>query len=195
MPEMDGWGVLTELKNDPDLARIPVIMATFVDNPEHGFTLGASEYLSKPIDRKRLLEVLSRYRCSNPPCSVLLVEDDIDLRELMRRMLQQGGWTVIEADNGRIALDLLREHRPNLIVSDLMMPEMDGFDFIEAVRRHPSFCTIPIVVATAKDLSTEERRRLNGRVEQVLCKGQYTRDELLQEIGRRIESRIGTNPA
>ncbi len=192
MPEMDGWTVLTELKNDPDLSRIPVIMATFVDNPDHGFTLGASEYLSKPIDRKRLLDVLSRYRCPNPPCSVLLVEDDVDLRELMRRTLRQGGWNVMEADNGRTALDLLTMNRPSLIVTDLMMPEMDGFEFIETVRRDPSLCAIPIVVATAKDLSAEERHRINGRVEQVLCKGHYTREELLQEISRRIESTVGT---
>ena len=153
MPEMDGWAVLTALKADPELAPIPVIMATILDDKNMGFALGVTDYLTKPIDRARLTQLLQKYRCAHPPCPVLLVEDNAELRALMRRMLEQEGWVVAEAENGRVALDRVAENRPELIVLDLMMPEMDGFTFIEALRQHEAWRAIPIVVVTAKDLS------------------------------------------
>ncbi|HUL11023.1 MAG TPA: response regulator [Methylococcaceae bacterium] len=186
MPKMDGWAVLTALKADPELAPIPVIMATILDEENRGFALGATDFLTKPIDREHLAQLLQKYRCSHPPCPVLVVEDQADLRKLMRRMLEQEGWVVAEAENGRVALDRVAENRPELIVLDLMMPEMDGFSFLEALRQHAAWRSIPIVVVTVKDLTAEDHQRLNGYVQHIVHKGTRGREELLQELGERI---------
>jgi CheY-like chemotaxis protein len=188
MPGMDGWAVLEALKADPTLASIPVIMATFVDDKNMGFALGATDFLTKPIDRKYLAQLLKKYRCANPPCPVLVVEDQADLRELMRRMLEQEGWVVAEAETGRVALDRVAENRPELIVLDLMMPEMDGFSFIEALRQNLAWRSIPIVVVTAKDLTEEDRLRLNGYVQYIVDKGSHNQEDLLREVADRIAS-------
>ncbi len=191
MPGMDGWAVLTALKADPELAPIPVIMATILDEHNVGFALGATDFLTKPIDRERLASLLQKYRCAHPPCPVLVVEDHADLRALIRRMLEQEGWVVAEAENGRVALDRIAENRPELIVLDLMMPEMDGFSFLEALRQHAGWRAIPIIVVTAKDLSAEDHQRLNGYVQYIIHKGAYGREELLAELGDRIAACLG----
>jgi GAF domain-containing protein/CheY-like chemotaxis protein len=179
MPGLDGWAVLAALKADPDLADIPVIMLTMVDDRNLGYALGASDYLTKPLDRERLAAVLGKYRRDLP---VLVVDDDLPLRQLMRRILEREGFTVAEAENGRVALDRAREASPGLVVLDLMMPEMDGFEFVAEFRRHEPWRTIPIIVVTAKDVSDEDRARLNGGVERILEKGAYTREALLREV-------------
>jgi signal transduction histidine kinase/DNA-binding response OmpR family regulator len=188
MPGMDGWAVLGALKADPALASIPVIMATFVDDKNRGFALGATDFLTKPINRADLARVLKKFHDANPSCPVLIVEDQAGLRELMRRMLEQEGWVVAEAENGRVALDRVAENRPALIVLDLMMPEMDGFSFLEALRQRAPWRSIPIVVVTAKDLTEEDRQRLNGYVQYVVDKGSHDQEELLQEVADRIAS-------
>jgi PAS domain S-box-containing protein len=182
MPGMDGWAVLTALKADPELADIPVIMQTIVDDKHMGYALGATDYLTKPIDWQRLAGLLRKYSCSQPPCPVLVVEDDAAMREVLRRALEKEGWAVREAANGREALACMAEGRPELILLDLMMPEMDGFQFVDEVRRHQDWRSIPIVVVTAMDLTPDDRRRLNGYVEQILHKGVYSRERLLCEI-------------
>jgi len=182
MPGMDGWAVLTALKADAELADIPVVMLTIVNNQQMGYALGAADYLIKPVDWQRLSNVLQKYDCGQLPCSVLVVEDDVQTRALWRRMLEHAGWTVSEASNGHDGLTRLAERRPALILLDLMMPEMDGFQFVEEVRSHHAWRTIPIVVVTAKDLTEDDRCRLNGYVEQILQKGVYSRETLLREI-------------
>ena len=182
MPGMDGWTVLTRLKADRDLAQIPVIIVTIVDRHETGFALGAADYVTKPIDSDRLTQLLRKYKCKHPPCPILLVEDDAPTREMLRRTLEKAGWTVAEAHNGKMALASLPEVKPELIILDLMMPEMDGFEFLEQLRQNKDVQNVPIIVVTAKDLSEEERQRLNGRVKQVLQKGPYTREQLTHEI-------------
>ena len=182
MPDGDGWTVLTRLKADPDLADIPVIMLTIVDDKTMGYALGASDYLTKPIKRDRLISVLDKYRCQQPPCSVLVVEDDASIRDMMRRMLEKEAWTVTEAENGRVALERVAENQPELILLDLMIPEVDGFQFITQLRTTPAWYSIPIVVITAMDLTTEDRLRLNGHVEQILQKSAYSQDVLLQKV-------------
>jgi len=182
MPGMDGWEVLATLKSDPELAEIPVIMLTILDEQRIGFTLGASDYLTKPIDRSRLLAALERCGARSTGDGVLLVEDDAETRTMMRRTLERAGWPVIEAENGRVALERLAQRAPRLVLLDLMMPEMDGFDFLDALRRRPDHRTLPVIVVTAKDLTDDDRRRLNGGVQEILQKGAYGRDELLQTI-------------
>ena len=171
MPEMDGWSVLSALKSDAALRDIPVVMVTMLDDPERGFTLGAADYITKPVDRQHLSQILKKYTCPNPPCPVLMVEDDPATRSMTRKILEKEGWKVTEAEHGREALECMAQERPSLILLDLMMPEMDGFEFVERVRQHPEWRAIPIVVVTAKDLTARERQRLNGYVETILQQG------------------------
>ncbi|MBA2271738.1 MAG: response regulator [Chthoniobacterales bacterium] len=182
MPEMDGWSVLAELKADAELRDVPVIMLTMVDDPERGFSLGAADYATKPVDRARLSQILKKYTCANPPCPVLLVEDDVATRAVTRNILEKEGWRVSEAKNGKVALQKMEEERPTLILLDLMMPEMDGFEFADCVRQHPEWRSIPIVVLTAKDLTADDRRRLDGSVETILQKRSDSREALLTQV-------------
>jgi GAF domain-containing protein/DNA-binding response OmpR family regulator len=179
MPGMDGWAVLSALKADRNVADIPVVMLTIVDDKNLGYALGAADYLTKPIDRERLVAVLGKYRRDLP---VLVVDDDAEVRGLLRRMLEPAGYAVVEAENGRAALERLREIPPSVILLDLMMPEMDGFEFVAELRRHEGWRGVPIVVITAKDLTREDHERLNGYVQKILQKGAHGRDELLAEV-------------
>ncbi len=188
MPGMDGWAVLSALKAEAKLADIPVIMLTMVDEKALGYALGAAEYLTKPADRNRLLEILKR-RCGDRARGAALVaEDDPPTREMIRRTLEKGGWSVTEAANGREALACVAKEQPSLILLDLMMPEMDGFEFLAELRQHAEWRAIPVVVITAKELTAEDRLFLNGSmllsgcVKRVLQKGSFGRDELLQEV-------------
>jgi PAS domain S-box-containing protein len=190
MPGMDGWAVLSELKADPDLADIPVVMVTIVDNKNLGYALGAVDYLTKPIQRDRLLAILEKYCQSPQPATVLVVEDDAETREILRRLLEKTGVTVKEAENGRVALDRLAEGQPGLILLDLMMPEMDGFQFVDQVRQHAAWSAIPIVVVTAKSLTDDDRQRLNGYVAEIIQKDGKAQEELLADIGKMVKARL-----
>ncbi|GAB4429559.1 MAG: hypothetical protein OHK0015_13580 [Chloroflexi bacterium OHK40] len=186
MPTMDGWSVLAELKADPQLAAIPVIMLTMVDDKQRGFALGAAEYLMKPIEREHLVRVVSAI-CAPPEGDgtaphILVVEDDATTREMLRRLLEREGWVVSDAENGEVALGRMAEQRPDMILLDLMMPRMDGFELISALRSTTLWRSIPIVVLTAMDLSSADRLRLNGYVEKVLQKGAYHHEELLDDV-------------
>ena len=183
MPDMDGWSVLQELKSDPELAGIPVIMVTIVDEKQKGIALGASDYLNKPIDRARLAAILARYRSAVAATRrVLVVEDDAPTRLMMRRLLIGEGWKVAEAGDGREALARMGRERPDLILLDLMMPEMDGFEFLAACRKVPEFGGIPVIIVTAADLTAHDHRRLNGGVEHILQKAAFEQHELLAQI-------------
>jgi CheY-like chemotaxis protein len=188
MPGMDGWSVLAALKAEAALVDIPVVMLTMLDDRNLGYALGAADYLTKPIDRERLVAVLGRYRRDLP---VLVVDDDPNFRDLARRTLEREGYTVVEAENGRAALDRLRNAAPGVVLLDLMMPEMDGFDFVAAVRADSAWRSLPIVVITAKDLTPEDHERLNGYVARVLQKGALTRDALLGEVRDLVAASAG----
>jgi signal transduction histidine kinase/DNA-binding response OmpR family regulator len=183
MPDLDGWTVLAAIKGDPELADIPVILMTIVDEKNRGYSLGATDYMVKPIDRERLVGVL-RNICGAVGRQVLLVDDDDMMRRGMRLALEEDGWEVSEAENGRIALARLAETRPDIIMLDLMMPEMDGFEFLDEMRQRAEWRDIPVLVVTAKDLTAEDRARLNGGVERILQKS--GRDEMLGEVGRAL---------
>jgi CheY-like chemotaxis protein/anti-sigma regulatory factor (Ser/Thr protein kinase) len=182
MPDLDGWTVLAALKGDPELADIPVIFVTILDEKTRGYSLGAVDYLVKPIDRERLSQVLTRICGDRPSRRILLVEDDDITRRVTQHALEREGWSVTQAENGRVALVRMAENRPDAILLDLMMPEMDGFEFLAELRRHASWRDIPVLVLTAMDLTDVDRRRLNGEVERVMQKGAYDRDELLREV-------------
>ncbi len=182
MPRMDGWAVLRTLKADPELQHIPVIMLSMIDDRTRGYSLGAVDYLTKPVDRELLHKTLSRYYCTDGNCPVLLVEDDVEARSIMTHALEKNGWKVSEASNGQEALDMMADVQPRLILLDLMMPVMDGFGFLAEMRARPEWQDIPVIVITAKDLSNEDRSRLSGCVEEVLEKNAYSREQLLKQV-------------
>ncbi len=189
MPGMDGWSVLSALKADPALAEIPVVMVTMLDDSSLGYALGVSDYLTKPVERERLIVALHRcMRGVDRAGPVLIVEDDAPTREVLRRMLEREGLRVVEAENGRVGLERVVESPPALVLLDLMMPEVDGFQFLEALRYRQKWQHLPVVVLTAKDLTEADRRRLRGHVEKILQKGADPREELLSEVRRLLGS-------
>lgn len=180
MPQTDGWEVLSLLKSDPELAKIPVIIVTIEDDQALGSALGAVDYLIKPVDYDRLLSLLQPY-CTRSS-SVLVVEDNRENREMTRRQLTKAGWCVLEAENGRRALEVMQIEQPGAILLDLMMPEMDGFEFIRELRQRSEWRSLPVIVLTAKDLSLQERQWLNEQTQQVYAKGDPSQQLLLDEI-------------
>jgi hypothetical protein len=182
MPHMDGWAVLSAMKEDAALAEIPVIMVTIVDNQSFGFSLGAADYLVKPIDRDRLVRAVDKCCPRGAPRQVLIVEDDAPTSELMGRALRQIDCTVTLAENGRVGLERLNEALPDAILLDLMMPEMDGFEFIARLRAEARWRRIPVIVVTAKTLTAEDRARLNGQVQHLVHKGEYSGKAVLAAL-------------
>ena len=183
MPDLDGWTVLAAIKGDPALASIPVMLMSIVDEKNRGYALGAADYLVKPVDRRKLVETLTSI-CGSTAGRVLLVDDDEVVRRSVRQALEPIGWKVIEAENGQVAVDALTAARPDVIILDLMMPEMDGFEFMDELRGRQDWQEIPVVVITAKDLTEEDRDRLNGGVERIIQKS--NRDEMLRQLTREI---------
>ena len=183
MPDLDGWTVLAAIKGDPELASIPVVLMSIVDQKKRGYALGAADYLVKPVDRAKLVETLTSI-CGATAGRALLVDDDELVRRSVRQALEPLGWKVTEAENGRVAVYSLTATRPDVIILDLMMPTMDGFEFMDQLRGRPDWQDIPVVVLTAKDLTDEDRDRLNGGVERIIQKSD--RDEMLRQLSREI---------
>ncbi len=179
MPGVDGWSVLSALKADPALDAIPVIMVTFVEQRALAASLGAADYVMKPVRWDRFKAVMDRYR--PPEHEVLIVDDDADQRARMRKALERDGWTVTEAEDGQDGLDKLATARPGLVLLDLTMPVMDGFTFLEAMRARPEQAGIPVVVLTALDLTWADRRRLQG-ASQILHKGDVSMRALADKL-------------
>ena len=190
MPGMDGWAVLQAIRADPELMGTRVVIVSMLDEKPLGMALGADDYLTKPLRREQLLACIQRLVPVRDGY-ILLVEDDAALRELLQRTLIEEGWSVRVAETGTAALELIEKSRPGLILMDLKIPEMDGFEVIERIRGRPEFQQVPITVITAVDLGREERERLQGRVEQVIQKGLYSRNRLLREVRRLAAHFVG----
>ena len=186
MPDIDGWTVLAALRGDPALADIPVVMATILDEQRRGMTLGAVGYLTKPIDRDTLVNLMRRFQVTARPTGVLVVEDDAMQRERIRSWLEPQQWRLAEAENGRIALDRLEQSQPDIILLDLMMPEMDGFQLVAKLQEHPAWRRIPVIVITARDLTAEDRARLNSGIEAVLMKETFSPESLVERVHQAI---------
>jgi hypothetical protein len=183
MPGMDGWSVLSALRSDGATADIPVLMATMLRDQQLGFSLGATDYLTKPVDAARLRSVIARYLDAGVE-KALVIEDDPANREMLRRLLTKAGLRVFEAADGAEGLEVARRERPGVILLDLMMPVMDGFEFLACLRRDLEINQIPVVVVTAKNLTPADREKLNGGVQSVIQKGGMDRDQLLREVCR-----------
>ena len=192
MPDLDGWSVLAALRQDTELAEIPVIMVTILDEQRRATSLGAAGYLTKPIDQHTLQRMMGRFRTSARPTRILLVEDDALQRELMCEWLVGEQWTVHEASNGREALDLLRTNKPDVILLDLMMPEMDGFEIVAALQEEPLWRDVPVIVITARDLDAKDRERLNSGVHSVLLKNTFRPNELVERIRQLTRTKSAT---
>lgn len=182
MPGMDGWAVLSNLKADPELALIPVVMMTMLDNRELGVALGAMDCLTKPVDWPKLELLLNRLTGPARSGRVLVVEDDDANAELLLRLLENAGWQVERAIHGRDALERIAVAQPALILLDLKMPEMDGLAFLETLHRHPLAAAVPVIVLTGQHLTPEDQARINGRVIEVINRGGTPDTSLLVQI-------------
>ena len=183
MPKMDGWSVLTALKSDPELAAIPVIVVTVTTDRGVALSLGAADFMTKPVERGRLVSLV--HTLLRDRGTVLLVEDDATSRELTQRQLERLDVKVVEAKNGREAFEWLSENpAPGMILLDLLMPEMDGFSLLDALKKHPEWQSIPVVILTGKELTAIERELLAGRVRSVIAKGSVSADDLALLVRR-----------
>ncbi|MBA2585826.1 MAG: response regulator [Chthoniobacterales bacterium] len=182
MPGMDGWAVLSALKSEAGVADIPVIMLTIVDDKNLGYGLGATEYMIKPVDRERLAEILMKFRHIPPPRFALVIDDEEPARKMIAQTLEKEGWKVIQAENGLVAMDRMAEQRPDLIILDLLMPKMNGYQFVAELHKHDEWQAIPIVVITASEVTLQDRVLLDGYVEKVLPKAALSEEALLAEI-------------
>ncbi|MCV6637524.1 response regulator [Candidatus Albibeggiatoa sp. nov. NOAA] len=183
MPEMDGWTVLSVLKADEKLSQIPVIIISMLEQQNVGFSLGAAEYLVKPINSKHLKQLLSKYYTAHQEqYTVFVVDDDKVAQSMLTALIQKEGGHVLCANNGYEALDLLGQQMPSVILLDLLMPEMDGFEFLSRLRQNRMWYDIPVIVLTAKDLTSKERAKLNEQAKVVFMKNYYQKEDLLDEI-------------
>jgi len=194
MPKMDGWSVLTALKSDPDLAGIPVIVVTVAADRGVAFSLGAADFMTKPVERGRLVSLV--HTLLGDRGTVLLVEDDPASRELTQRQLERLDVEVVEAKNGREAFEWLSKNpSPGMLLLDLLMPEMDGFSLLDAIKKHPEWQRIPVVILTGKELTATERELLEGRVRSVIAKGSVSANDLALLVRRILhEHAHGADP-
>jgi CheY-like chemotaxis protein len=190
MPDLDGWSVLKALKADPELCDIPVVLVTIMRDRDLGFALGAADYLTKPLDREALMRVVGRHVRGDGRAQVLVVDDDPKTRDMLRRTLQKAGWTVAEAANGSEAIEALERAKPALVLLDLMMPGMDGFEVLERLHGDETWREVPVIIITSKDLTADDVDRLNGRVVKVLQKGAYQRRDLVRDIHGMIARQV-----
>jgi DNA-binding response OmpR family regulator len=194
LPKVDGWDVLAELKNSPDTADIPVIIVSIVDNKELGYSLGAAEYLIKPIDRVRLINTVNACiapeRNKGKPMKILVVDDDEKAVKYMSAILENAGFEALKAYSGNAGISLAINSNPDLIILDLMMPEVSGFDVVEKLRVHPTAKGIPIIICSAKDITMEDKKKLNGNILVIVKKGSHTKEDLLAAIKKIEQVRV-----
>lgn len=194
LPKKDGWDVLSELKNSQDVAPIPVIIVSMVDNKDLGFSLGAVEYLMKPIDRTKLIDIVNSCipaeRNTGKSMKVLVVDDDEKAVKYMSSVLEKAGFDVLKAYSGKAGINLAINNNPDLMILDLMMPEVSGFDVVETLRNHPTAKGIPIIICSAKDITPEDKKILNGHILAIVQKSSHTKEDLLSTIKKIEQLRV-----
>lgn len=188
MPNLDGWGVLEQLQSDSSTESIPVIMVSMIDDGKKGVSLGAVEHLRKPVNKEQLLHVVARH--VKHPAMILIVEDDEAVQEVMKKAIESAGIEVLVAENGQVALELLKDNWPDMILLDLMMPVMDGFEFISHFRELEGAKDVPVIVVTAKDLDAQERDQLKQNVECVIGKQERYIEDVVNNVGRLIDDNV-----
>jgi CheY-like chemotaxis protein len=188
MPDLDGWTVLRSVKSDAGLCDIPVILASIMGDRDMGLALGAAEHLTKPVQADELLRVLNRTVGTDGPADILVVDDDPATRSVLRRILGREGWTVREAPNGEAGLEEVARARPAVVLLDLMMPRMDGFEMLRALRLDSATSDLPVVIVTSRDLSRQEREWLSGNALHLFQKGAYERGRLVEVLRTMVEA-------
>ena len=195
MPELDGWEVITRLKSDEATSGIPIVVVSVVDNPELGMALGAIDYFVKPVNSSALVERLSHFDVDRAPgqrkVRVLVVDDEPANRTLLTEALEPAGFTVLPATGGREAIEIAKSSKPDLVLLDLMMPEVNGYDVVEALRADERTRDTPIMVLTAANLTEADRRQLNGRVSQILSRGSVATSDIVGLLKRVVDHHNG----
>jgi signal transduction histidine kinase/CheY-like chemotaxis protein len=196
LPRLDGWELLARLKRDPGTSAVPVVIVSMLDERGAGFALGAAEYLVKPVDRDELLTALDRWTGTlGDGRTIVAIDDDARDLELVEAALAPHGWSVLRASTGEDGVELVRRERPSVVLLDLLMPGTDGFAVVERLRADPDLADVPIVVLTSKDMTAEDRARLNGRISFLARKGTFREAELARLVGRlSAASHAGSGP-
>jgi CheY-like chemotaxis protein len=191
MPEPDGWQILNELKNDPITANIPVILLTIVDKKALGFRLGASAYLLKPLDPPAVREALARLISKDliRPKNILVVDDDPGIADMLGQILPASDYKLTSALDGFAAIESVQKSRPDLILLDLVMPNLDGFGVIEKLRADPLLNDLPVIVISAKELSASESNQLKKSVAMIMKKQEFQGEKLMVAINNVIRSK------
>jgi CheY-like chemotaxis protein len=193
LPNMDGWEFLSRIKQLPALSRIPVVIISIVPDRNRGFALGAAAVVQKPISRQELYDSLVDLalfpREQDQALKVLVVDDDPKAVELIAVRMADLADTVLRAYGGKEAIELARRELPGLIILDLMMPVVSGFDVVDVLRQRPDTARIPILVVTAQQITPRDRARLNGYVEAILEKDAFDADGFAAEVRRAMVGR------
>lgn len=195
MDGSDGWDVLQSLKAHPKTASIPVVMVSILDREDKGFALGADDYITKPVDWDHMFSVLGRLTEQGEKRHALIIDDDESTRLLFKSVLSKDGWEVVEAAHGGEGLERIRKEAPSVIILDLMMPEMDGFQFLKEFSRNPEWDDIPVIVVTAKEMTVSERKLLDECASRVIQKGTQTAGELLDVVQKWASRASASDPA
>lgn len=190
MPEEDGWSVLKKIRASEDLCDTPVVMISMIDDRSKGFSLGATDFLVKPVDQEKLSILIKRFHEGFPSGPVLVVEDDEATRNMVLRTVEKAGWPMAEAKDGAEALEIIGKERPSVILLDLMLPNMSGFELVDDLRDHDQWRTIPIIVTTAKDLTKDERLFLEANVQRIMQKGSFDAEELYETLREFVRERL-----
>src|SRR2546427_12790817 len=195
MPELDGWEVITRLKSDAATSHIPVVVVSVVDNPELGIALGAIDYFVKPVNASGLVDRLNHIDLPRArgehQFRVLVVDDEPANRTLLTEALEPAGFTVLPATGGREAIEIAKSSKTDLVLLDLIMPEVNGYDVVEALRADERTRDTPIMVLTAANLTEADRRQLNGRVSQILSRGSVATSDIVGLLKRLVDHHNG----
>jgi len=195
LPEVDGWEVITRLKSNEATSGIPIVVVSVVDNPELGMSLGAIDYFVKPVDGRLLLNRLNGFNLGRTPgkdeIRVLVVDDEAANRSWLAKTLEPAGFTVVPASGGREAIHLAKTTKPDFVLLDLMMPEVTGYDVVEALRADEATRDVPIMVLTASHLSEADKKFLNGRVSKILSRGSVANKDIVGLLKRVVAHKNG----
>jgi len=184
-----GWDFLIELKKDPSLKDIPVIVATVLEDKEKAFALEADEFMTKPIDKSWLLKTIERFSQKKGIEKILVIDDEEVSRYLLKSVLSETKFTILEAENGMIGIEMAVKERPDVIFLDLMMPVMNGFEALQELKAKEETKDIPVIIVSSKVLSQEEKILLHSTVKAIIPKQCTSKDAILNKLREVIKSK------